>query len=96
MVPKLALFSCLLCLWPLAALAQQSAPNPEQIRQQQAFEQVIDSRCTLCHTRERIDQTRRQGGNLGEIQQRMLDRGAVLTEQEQSTLRAFWGDPFNP
>ena len=95
MVPKLALFSCLLCLWPLAALAQQSAPNPEQIRQQ-AFEQVIDSRCTLCHTRERIDQARRQGGDLGEIQQRMLDRGAVLTEQEQSTLRAFWGDPFNP
>lgn len=94
MVPKLALFTGLFCLVPLAVLAQQSAPHPERVRQQQAFEQVIDSRCTLCHTRERIDQARRQGGKLGEIQQRMLDRGAVLTEQEQSTLRAFWGDPL--
>lgn len=96
MVRRLALFSCLFWLVPLAGLAQQSAPNPERVRQQQAFEQVIDSRCTLCHTRERIDQARRQGDNLGEIQQRMLERGAVLSEQEQSTLRVFWGDPLKP
>lgn len=96
MLRRLPLFLSLLILWPFAAQAQQSLPNSERVRQQQAFEQVIDQRCTLCHTRERIDQARRQGRNLGEIQRRMLDRGAVLTEQEQSTLKAFWGDPIKP
>ena len=96
MLPRLPLLLGLLWLWPLPGLAQQSTLNPEGVRQQQAFEQVIDQRCTLCHTRERIDQARRQGGNLGEIQRRMLDRGAILTEQEQSALKAFWGDPIKP
>lgn len=93
---RLPLLLSLICLPPLAAQAQPSAPSPERIRQQQAFEQVIDQRCTLCHTRERIDQARRQGRELGEIQRRMLERGAILTEQEQSTLKAFWGDPLKP
>ncbi len=93
MLHGLLLTAGLLGLATLAA-AQAEAPLPEQVRQRQAFEQVIDTRCILCHTRERIDEARRRGGDLGAIQQRMLDRGAVLTEEEKSTLRGLWGDPF--
>jgi cytochrome c553 len=93
---RLALFACLLCLWPLTAAAQQQAPLPGRAQQLQAFDQVIDTRCTRCHTRERIDLARRQGRDLGEIQKRMLERGAVLTEEEQSILRVFWGNPRKP
>lgn len=92
---RLLLTACLLGL-SLPAVARAEVSSPESVRRHQAFEQVIDTRCILCHTRERIDEARRGGGDLGAIQQRMLDRGAVLTEEEKSTMRALWGDPLKP
>lgn len=58
------------------------------------FQEVIDARCTVCHTRERVDIAIRKRQRLEEIQQKMLERGAVLTERDKSVLGTFWGSPL--
>ncbi|BCR03319.1 hypothetical protein DESUT3_03880 [Desulfuromonas versatilis] len=55
---------------------------------------IIDSRCTVCHTRERIDQAIEMRRDMQEIQQRMLEQGAVLSERDKSVLGTFWGSPL--
>lgn len=54
---------------------------------------VIDARCTICHTRERVEAAAREGKELAPIQQRMIERGAVLTDPEKEVLGTFWGSP---
>ncbi len=58
------------------------------------FQQIIDSKCTVCHTRERVDLAIRQGQDMSKIEERMIERGAVLDEREKSVLGTFWGNPL--
>lgn len=58
------------------------------------FQRVIDSKCTICHTRERIDLARSQGSDLEKIERQMIERGAILSEHDKSVLGTFWGSPL--
>jgi len=58
------------------------------------FQHVIESRCTVCHTRERVDTAIRTRESLEQIQQRMLQKGAVLSETDKEVLGTFWGSPL--
>lgn len=53
--------------------------------------QIINTRCTSCHSRQRIDQALASGKNLAEIQQKMIRFGAKLSTKEQSVLGVFSG-----
>ncbi len=63
-------------------------------RDPEEFRQVIDLRCIGCHTRERIDAARKRQELLEPLTRRMVERGAVVTEQEREVLGAFWGTPL--
>ena len=65
-----------------------------RLRGMDEFQQVIDSKCTICHTRERVDIAIRKRENLEPIEKRMIERGAVLTDRDKSVLGTFWGDPL--
>ncbi|PNU21687.1 hypothetical protein C2E25_00190 [Geothermobacter hydrogeniphilus] len=52
---------------------------------------IINTRCTGCHNRQRIDQALAAGRNLDEIQQKMIRFGARLSPKEQSVLGIFSG-----
>lgn len=58
------------------------------------FQKVIDSKCSICHTRERVDVAIRKRENLEQIEKQMTQRGAVLTEHEKEVLGTFWGQPL--
>jgi hypothetical protein len=88
---------CCLLLGPLAAAA--SPPEGQNLGAHRMlgmedFQQIVDSKCTVCHTRERVDIAIRQGQDMGQVEQRMIERGAVLTEREKSVLGTFWGSPL--
>jgi len=53
--------------------------------------QIISTRCTSCHNRQRIDEALASGQNLAEIQQKMIRFGANLSAKEQSVLGVFTG-----
>ncbi len=58
------------------------------------FEQVLASKCTICHSRERIDAAMREGRDLDLIEAQMIKRGATLTETDKRVLGTFWGSPL--
>lgn len=58
------------------------------------FDQALVRNCTACHTRERIDAARKQGIDFATIEQKMIPRGARLTEKDRNVLGTFWGDPM--
>ena len=60
----------------------------------QEAQQVIDSRCTVCHTRQRIDIALEEHRDMRQIEQRMLEKGAVLSEKDRGVLGIFWGSPL--
>jgi hypothetical protein len=58
------------------------------------FQRVIDLRCTVCHTRERVDVAIKKRAALEKLEERMLDKGAVLSERDKNVLGTFWGSPL--
>lgn len=58
------------------------------------FNKVIDKKCTVCHSREPVDEAIKKHEDQLEIQQRMIEHGAQLTERDKTVLGAFWGDPL--
>lgn len=85
-----------LCVLFLAAVTASALESeiPGGVGSMDDFQRVIDTRCIACHTRERVDVAIEQGRSLEEIQQRMLARGAVLTERDKDVLGTFWGNPM--
>jgi hypothetical protein len=65
-----------------------------RMRGMDEFQQVIETRCTVCHTRERVDIAIKKREELEKIEQRMLERGAVLSESDKRVLGTFWGSPL--
>jgi len=59
------------------------------------FHKVIDNRCGICHSRERVDVAIRQRQSLEKLQQQMIERGAVLDNRDKEVLGTFWGQPFS-
>lgn len=58
------------------------------------FHKVIESRCAICHTRERVDVAIHKRQSLEKLQQQMIERGAVLDNRDKEVLGTFWGSPF--
>ena len=58
------------------------------------FNQVLASKCTICHSRERIEVAMREHRDLALIEAQMIKRGATLTEADKSVLGTFWGSPL--
>ncbi|WP_053552171.1 hypothetical protein [Desulfuromonas soudanensis] len=58
------------------------------------FQRVIDLRCTVCHTRERVDEAIKKRAALENLQKRMVGKGAVLSERDRKVLGTFWGSPL--
>jgi len=58
------------------------------------FQHIINRRCTLCHSRERIDEAIEKGLEYQSIEAMMLQRGAVLTRRDREVLGTFWGQPL--
>ena len=59
-----------------------------------SFQETIEARCTICHTRERVDAAIRAQRDLQPLIQHMIERGAILSERDQKVLGTFWGSPL--
>jgi len=58
------------------------------------FQSTIEARCTICHTRARVDEAIGQEAELDALLQLMIERGAILSERDQKVLGTFWGSPL--
>lgn len=58
----------------------------------QRFQQVLQTRCTGCHTLERVEESITARSRYESVLEQMLRRGATLSEEERNTLRSFWGE----
>ena len=56
------------------------------------FQQVLQTRCTGCHTLERVEESIASRSRSQSVLEQMLRRGATLSEEERSILRSFWGE----
>jgi hypothetical protein len=89
------LLLCGLLLLPLAAAAVPGAVHdPHRLPDNDEFQSTIEARCTICHTRERVDGAINEQADLEELMQRMIERGAILSERDQKVLGTFWGSPL--
>jgi len=77
-----------------ASAAVRGELDLDAIKSEKAFQEIIDRRCTVCHTRERIDAARREKRDLAEIQRQMEERGAILTPEDKKIMGTFWGSPL--
>ena len=74
--------------------ATNAVHDPHQLASKEDFQETLESRCTICHTRERIDQALEEGEDLEALLQRMIERGAIVNERDKSVLGTFWGSPI--
>lgn len=88
----LSLLALLLVL-PTAAAAVENL-GAHRLRGSGEFERVIDRRCTVCHSRARIETALGAQRPLQPLQQKMIEQGAVLSERDKSVLGTFWGTPM--
>jgi len=54
------------------------------------FQRILDSKCSQCHTRVRIEQAMRRGENFDQIISKMIRFGAKLSSHERQVLGVFW------
>jgi len=81
-----ALLAGALLLSPLTLHAWLEEVSPQ-------MNEVLLQRCTSCHDLERVGLALEQGRSLSEIQKAMLERGAILSDQDKQILGTFWGPP---
>lgn len=80
---------------PVSALAVTAAVHDvHKLQETDEFQQTIEKRCAICHTRDRVDTAIDQGAELEELMQRMIERGAILNERDKRVLGTFWGSPM--
>ena len=82
----------------------RSEKNPQQPKKQIAktvtedplgeFRAVLESRCTGCHSLERVEEAMVQGRSLDDLVEMMRKRGAIITEADKNALAPFWGSPY--
>lgn len=57
------------------------------------FQQILDNKCSQCHTRLRIEDAIRQGADMDMIIAKMIRMGAKLNQHERQVLGVFWAQP---
>jgi hypothetical protein len=84
-----------LLLLPVSAVAVSGdARDVHRLPGNDDFQTTIEARCTICHTRARVDEAIGQEAELDALLQRMIERGAILSERDQKVLGTFWGSPL--
>lgn len=84
-----------LLLLPVTAIAVPGAVHDvHRLPGNDEFQGTIENRCTICHTRGRVDRALGQGEDLDDLLQRMIERGAIVSERDKSVLGTFWGSPL--
>jgi hypothetical protein len=84
-----------LLLLPVSVIAVPGAVHDvHRLPGNDEFQSTIEGRCTICHTRERVDKAIGEQESLDELLQRMIERGAILSERDQKVLGTFWGSPL--
>lgn len=58
------------------------------------YRAVLQSRCTGCHSLERVEKAMAEGRSLDELIEMMRKRGAIVTEADKNALDPFWGSPY--
>jgi len=91
---RLALLFGLLLLPVAAAAVPGAVDDVHRLPGNDAFQNTIEARCTICHTRARVDEAIGQQVDHEELMQRMIERGAILNERDQKVLGTFWGSPL--
>ncbi len=88
------LLTALLALAPAVCAAIPGAVHDvHKLPGNDEFQNTIEARCTICHTRERVDEALSRQENLDTLLQRMIERGAILNERDKKVLGTFWGSP---
>lgn len=84
-----------LLLLPFTALAVPGAVHDvHRLPANDEFQNTIENRCTICHTRGRVDKALGQEEDLDALLQRMIERGAIISERDRNVLGTFWGSPL--
>ena len=84
----------LFLLSPAVAFAVAGAVHDvHKLPSNDEFQETIEKRCTICHTRARVDQALENDEALDDLLQRMIERGAIVNERDQKVLGTFWGSP---
>lgn len=84
-----------LLLLPVAVAAVPGAVHDvHRLPRNDEFQGTIENRCTICHTRGRVDKAIGQQADLDLLLQRMIERGAILSERDRNVLGTFWGSPL--
>jgi hypothetical protein len=92
-VNRLLLAGLLLCADPAMALPD-AVHDVHRLPRNDEFQMTIESRCTICHTRERVDKALGEAADLDALLQRMIERGAILNDRDRNILGTFWGSPM--
>lgn len=79
---------------PVAAAVPAVPGEAHRLEGGSTFQEIIEARCTICHTRERVDAAIRSQADLDALLQRMIERGAIINERDQKVLGTFWGSPL--
>jgi len=82
-------------LLPVAAVAVTGETRDvHRLPGNDEFQTTIEARCTICHTRARVDAAIGDETELDALLQLMIERGAILSERDQKVLGTFWGSPL--
>lgn len=57
------------------------------------FQQILDDKCSQCHTRLRIEDAIRRGDDMDMIIDKMIRMGAQLNQHERQVMGVFWAQP---
>jgi hypothetical protein len=92
---KVILLLIVVLLLPVTAMALPGdVHDVHRLPGNDEFQATIEGRCTICHTRERVDGAIEEQEDLDALMQRMIERGAILSERDQKVLGTFWGSPL--
>ncbi|MCK4536926.1 MAG: hypothetical protein KAT93_07930 [Desulfuromonadales bacterium] len=68
--------------------------DPHRLADTDEFQKTIEARCTICHARDKADDANRAREELDALLQRMIERGAILSDKDKNVLGTFWGTPL--
>lgn len=84
----------MLAVIPAGAAVSAAPAETQRFEGGATFQEIIETRCTLCHTRERVDAAIRSQADLEALLRRMIERGAIISERDHKVLGTFWGSPL--
>ena len=72
--------------WASPVLAQEATEDINFIE----FQKILDTQCSKCHTRARIEEAMTQGKAFLPIAEKMGKHGARLSERERDVMGVYW------